>query len=171
MASLHWARTIPIYQSPTSPRPSPKCVAKTTGLGPSIPICQSPHLPPPPPPPFQLRIDPPYARADIKTLDDSAKADFIDRLGNMVRAAWVGGCMDGCVHVCVSSEGGICVYAGTWCVRRGWVGGWMGGWVYVCVSLKGVFRGWVLCIYWVVDTVWACVYAYVRAHCVLPVWY
>ena len=33
----------------------------------------------------QLRIDPPYTRAEIKTLDASAKADFIDRLGNMVR--------------------------------------------------------------------------------------
>lgn len=32
----------------------------------------------------QLRIDPPYTRAEIKTLDASAKADFIDRLGNMV---------------------------------------------------------------------------------------
>lgn len=42
----------------------------------------------------QLRIDPPYTRADIKTLDASVKQDFIDRIGNMVRGAFFmpGGC-------------------------------------------------------------------------------
>ncbi len=77
--------------------------------------------------------------------------------------------MDVCTCACLQRVGFVCMREHGAYGVGGWVGGWVDG--SMCASLKGVFRGWVLCIYWVVDTVWACVYAYVRAHCVLPVWY